>query len=346
MMRKILVVGDRHAHGHILIYTPPFSNRILGHQVAIIGGRVYCETCSSAGRIAKAGGPRRMGYLTGVALEGDMCVCNCPKPHPLVSTLQSISSHDDMDGGRFAPEMAAGGLLPLLASDDHLAASKIVDEQVEHPPEAEITENICPNMTNEAFVELVLALRDEAVAPVTRRAQELERWDKAAHARILEWFGDPGLSDRAGHLNSLRNYLSNGLKSCERVLLGLKAENFVRWSPNAHRHIACSNVPPRAGLAAQVCKPDVKTHTIAIGVEFCRLRRDTRIFGTDSIRDGDSQLFTILHEVTHFDDVFSSTDEWPGTQVSRAMVTATKQSGIARINADSLTGYIAGAKDI
>ena len=142
------------------------------------------------------------------------------------------------------------------------------------------------------------------------------------------------------------HYLRNGLKSCERVLLGLKAENFVRWSPNAHRHIACSNVPPKAGLAAQVCKPDVKTHTIAIGVEFCHLRRDTRVFGTDQFYDGDSQLLTLIHEVTHFDDVFSSSDPWYRTALAREMVLETKQFDTARVNADSITGFILGTRKI
>lgn len=200
MQRRELVVGDPPAGGgRILPFVPPFSVKIMDHQVAIIGGRVYCEACGSVGVIAKAGGPRRRGYITEVALEGDVCVCQCPEPQPLVSTLQNTSSCDDTDYG-------GGPGIPLWMSgaEQHLVASKIVDEQVQHPPEAQATENICPNMTNQAFARLMIELRNEAVKIVALRLQELERWDSVAKDRILEWFGDPGFGQRNAHLNDLR----------------------------------------------------------------------------------------------------------------------------------------------
>ena len=64
MERSTLVVGDPPiCGGRVLPYTPRFPFKVSGHQVAIIGGRVYCEGCNSIGTIAKAGGPRRAGIL-------------------------------------------------------------------------------------------------------------------------------------------------------------------------------------------------------------------------------------------------------------------------------------------
>jgi hypothetical protein len=341
MQRRELVVGDPPAGGgRMLPFVPPFSVKIMDHQVAIIGGRVYCEACGSVGVIAKAGGPRRRGYITEVALEGDVCVCQCPEPQPLVSTLQNTSSCDDTDYG-------GGPGIPLWMSgtEQHLVASKIVDEQVQHPPEAQATENICPNMTNQAFARLMIELRNEAVKIVALRLQELERWDSVAKDRILEWFGDPGFGQRNAHLNDLRPYLKTGMQSLERVLRGLEAKNFVRWSPTALKHVGCINpAPDLKGVAAQVCKPDIRTRTIAIAFVFCDLRSSTRIFGTDSFGEGDSQLLTLIHEVTHFEDVFNSTDDWNHTRNAKDLLASTKRLDIARINADSIVGYIMGVR--
>ena len=156
MQRRELVVGDPPARGgRILPYTPPFTKEIMGQQVAIIGGRVYCEACASVGVIAKAGGSRRTGYITEVALEGDLCVCQCPKPQPLVSMLQNLSFVDDADYGA-----TLGIPLWEAGSKQHLVASKVVDEQVQHLAQTQQqAESICPNMTNEAFARLMMELR-------------------------------------------------------------------------------------------------------------------------------------------------------------------------------------------
>jgi hypothetical protein len=342
MQRRQLVVGDPPARGgRILPYTPPFTMKIMGHQVAIIGGRVRCEACGSIGIIAKAGGPRRMGYITEVALEGDLCVCQCPEPQPLVSTLQSNSSFDDGDfGGKSGIPLWKPGI------DQHLVASKVVDEQVKYPAATSLqTENICPNMTNETFAQRMMELRDEAVELIGLRLGELERWDQLAKDRILEWFGDPGLGRRTAHLSDLRPYLATGIQSLEHVLRGLQPKNFVRWSPTTHEHVGCVNpAPDRQGVVAQVCKPDTKTRTIAILSLFCGLRRTTRIHGTHRFYDNDSQLQTLIHEATHFADVFNSTDDWYGMRKAKEMLHSTGDFQIARANADSIVGYIMGAE--
>lgn len=339
MQRRQLVVGDPPAGGgRILPYVPPFPNCIMGHQVAIVGGRVYCEACGSVGVIAKAGGLRRSGYITEVALEGDLCVCGCPEPQPLISRLQSASSCDDTFFG--------GAALPLWepGNQQHLVSSRLVEDQVKQSPDALQDEKICPNMSNEAFATLVMELRDEAAQLVRWRLEELGRWDEVAKDRILEWFGDPGLSKRNLHLSELRLYLGSGMDACARVLKSLKAGNFIRWVPGWATPLGCSGHNP-PGLAAQVCKPDIETRTIAISLGFCGLRRSNAIHGTDKSNDRDSQLSTLIHEVTHFKDVFASTDDWYYMREARKEVLESKRFDIARVNADSLTGYIMGATE-
>ncbi len=105
VMRKQIVVGDPPATGGaVLPYNAP-SNRLHGHRVALIGGQVKCEACGKVGVIAKAGGPRRCGAGNGnqIALEGDLCVCACHPPPPILSVLNHTSSYDDLGDGNPAP---------------------------------------------------------------------------------------------------------------------------------------------------------------------------------------------------------------------------------------------------
>jgi uncharacterized Zn-binding protein involved in type VI secretion len=335
VLRKTIVVGDPPASGgQVLPYGGPVST-IRGHQVALIGGRVYCEGCNSVGVIAKAGGTRRAGfYEAEIALEGDAVVCHCAVPPLLVSMLPDSSDYDDLGGGcgAFAMTMVGGDWYRPDARA--IAASKkVVDEFVEHPPEAEQTENICPNMTNKEFATLAMKLRDMAISYITdKRLPELERWDKEAQARAKTWFGvaDP----------SLREHLQRGLAACVRVLQGLEAKNFVRFTAGG-KLVSCV-LDNGFGTVAAVCKPDIATHTIAIALPFCELEHDNRvIFGTDKVRDGDSRLLTLIHEVTHFDDTFSSDDTWYGTAKSRSQVND-QNLGALRVNADSIAAYILG----
>ena len=183
MMRRTIVVGDAPAcGGRVLPYAAELASTIHGHPVALIGGRVYCEGCHSVGIIAKAGGPRREAFISEVALEGDVVVCHCPKPPPLISTLQTTSYNDDGAGTHRAADVAGLAALSVVSGAQDIAvAKKVVDAEVVHPPEAEQTENICPNMTNKAFATLVMEGGDGALGDITeRRLPELERWDKEA----------------------------------------------------------------------------------------------------------------------------------------------------------------------
>lgn len=320
MMRKILLVGDPPASGgRVLPYGGPMFD-VHGHRVALIGGRAYCEGCNSVGIIAKAGGPRRMQFISEVALEGDVVVCHCPVPQPLVSVLQQSGTYDDGDAHAqgAAPDAMAGRTLgPEMA-----AFKKTVDSAVEHPPEADQTENICPNMTNKEFSVYMMEIRDRAVELIAKkRLPELRRWNSADQARVAQWFGKADTSSR--------EYLQTGLTACERVLRGLEDKNFVRYSLTALKHLNCTIEPPQ-GVVAAVCKPDIHTHTIAIHIDFCYLRKTSAT--------ADSQLSTLVHEVTHFDDTFSSLDTI--NHLSESLMAAKTAPDKVQNNADSLAGYV------
>jgi hypothetical protein len=336
MMRKILVVGDPPAPGgRVLPYDGPMLD-LYGHRVALIGGRAYCEGCNSVGIIAKAGGPRRPQFISEAALEGDVVVCHCPMPQVLVSVLQQSATYDDADTRAVGAITSAAVLATTAAisSGPQMAAfKKTVDAAVTHPPEAEQTENICPNMTNKEFATSTLKLRDLAVDYITKkRLPELERWDEEAQARAKTWFG---IADQG-----IREHLRKGLTACVRVLRGLEARNFVRFTAGG-KLVTCV-LDNGFGTVAAVCKPDIATHTIAIALPFCEFRYDNRtIFETEQVLDGDSRLLTLIHEVTHFDDTFSSDDIWYGTSNSRDQVND-KNLAKLRINADSIAAYVLG----
>jgi hypothetical protein len=331
VMRKIVVVGDPPASGgRVLPYDGPLSD-VHGHRVALIGGRAYCEGCNSVGIIAKAGGPRRPQFISEVALEGDVVVCHCPAPQPLLSVLQQSSTCDD--GDAYAQDVAPAAMPGRTLGPEMAAFKKTVDAAVEHPPQAEQTENICPNMTNKEFATSTLKLRDMAVDYITKkRLPELERWDEEAQARVKMWFG---IADEG-----TREHLRKGLAACVRVLRGLQAKNFVRFTAGG-KLVTCV-MDNGVGTVAAACKPDTATHTIAFALPYCEFELDNRvIFGTEKVRDGDSKLLTLIHEVTHFDDTFSSNDTWYGTLKSRNQVNSQNLAAL-RVNADSIAAYILG----
>ena len=336
MMRKILVVGDSPAPGgRVLPYDGPMLD-LYGHRAALIGGRAYCEGCNSVGIIAKAGGPRRALFISEVALEGDVVVCHCPVLQPLLSVLQQTATYDDEDAYALGATTSAAALATDAATTPVLemaAFKKTVDAAVTHPPEAEQAENICPNMTNKEFATSTLKLRDMAVDYITKkRLPELERWDEEAQARVKMWFG---IADEG-----TREHLRKGLAACVRVLRGLQAKNFVRFTAGG-KLVTCV-MDNGVGTVAAACKPDTATHTIAFALPYCEFELDNRvIFGTEKVRDGDSKLLTLIHEVTHFDDTFSSNDTWYGTLKSRNQVNSQNLAAL-RVNADSIAAYILG----
>lgn len=334
MMRRVVLVGDPPAAGgRVLPYDGPMVD-FFGHRPALVGGRAYCEGCNSVGIIAKAGGPRRPQFISEMALEGDVVVCHCPVPQPLLSVLRQSAEYDDDDwhAKEATPMMSAPASMATAHLGSEMAAfKKVVDDAVTHPPEAEQTERICPNQTNKEFAISTMKLRDLAIDYITKqRLPELARWDEEARAHVMTWFG---VADQ-----STREHLRKGLTECARVLRSLEARNFVRFTPGGK--LATCVLNDGFGTAAAVCKPDTATHTIAIALRFCEFSHDNVvIFGTNKVFDGDSRLLTLIHEVTHFDDTFSSNDTWYGTANARNQVRAENAAAL-RVNADSIAAYV------
>ena len=82
---------------------------------------------------------------------------------------------------------------------------------------------------------------------------------------------------------------------------------------------------------------------IAIALPFCSYEWDNKThFETGEVLNGDSKLLTLIHEITHFDDTFSSNDEWYGTMISKLNATDPKNRAKARVNADNIAAYILG----
>ena len=98
MMRRIAVVGDAlETGGNILAYAgPTFTFGHTGHQVALIGGLAFCEACESTGRIAKAGGPKRIEFMGETAADGDIVLCRCSTPPRIVAVRAGNSWCDDL----------------------------------------------------------------------------------------------------------------------------------------------------------------------------------------------------------------------------------------------------------
>ncbi|MEK6347224.1 MAG: PAAR domain-containing protein [Burkholderia sp.] len=100
MRRRIAVVGDRLSNGgQVLPAVNPNAARttFMGHPVALIGEKAFCNVCRTAGFIAKTGGPYRINFFgkTGIALDGDIVICGCPTHPRIVAVLAGESWCDD-----------------------------------------------------------------------------------------------------------------------------------------------------------------------------------------------------------------------------------------------------------
>ncbi|MDR2155186.1 MAG: hypothetical protein LBE78_09210 [Burkholderiaceae bacterium] len=160
---------------------------------------------------------------------------------------------------------------------------------------------------------------------------ELLRWDNAAKERTRTWFNT---SDE-----EIRDCLMRGIAATIRVLEGLKAESFLKKTIENEGRFGCAHDPSldHVGAVAAVCPTDVE-HRILLALSFCEMRPTTRIYGSDKIYDGESQLSTLIHEVTHFADVFRSKDMQYNITESRKHAHRPNM----HLNADSLTAFILG----
>ncbi|GCB06562.1 hypothetical protein PSUB009319_41930 [Ralstonia sp. SET104] len=117
-----------------------------------------------------------------------------------------------------------------------------------------------------------------------------------------------------------------------RALGLLTPSNFVRYTDEMTTNPGPGGCISRnsPGSVAEVCAPDTATHTIVIKLDFCVLR--------DRHPQLDSQLLTLVHEVSHFNDVFSSRDIKYSTYSAKIMAKSKDERTI--INADNIAGYV------
>ncbi|WP_080414018.1 M35 family metallo-endopeptidase [Burkholderia ubonensis] len=182
---------------------------------------------------------------------------------------------------------------------------------------------ICSNMTNKEFRESIVKSRDDAVLLIRKRIDAVAKWDKNEQARAKRWFGRSGDSTRAA--------MHQGLPKLLRAMQELKPENIIRWDEQKQRNITCEVVPDNGSTDAAVCKPDSHRRIIAIYSHFCTSPRDHFWRGC--------QVLTLIHECTHYTDVFDSTDDMYGVSVGLSFW-AQSNPDQAIWNADSIACYI------
>jgi hypothetical protein len=181
------------------------------------------------------------------------------------------------------------------------------------------TEADAPVVLDREFCDLMLGLRDMAIRLIEKRTYELFRWEIFERDRVERWFGSAD--------EEMRDYLHTGLMKCKFLLQGFTCQNFVRYLPAWGHNLGCT--PLDNNPVAQVCPVDTRSHTIAINREFFELLQISP--------SKDSQLSTLIHEVTHFRDTFSSVDLRYGLNAARRFTGTPK---LSRINADNIAGYV------
>lgn len=138
----------------------------------------------------------------------------------------------------------------------------------------------------------------------------------------------------------IHDYLLPRIDSVIRVLRSLTPDHFQYDTSENSVDAGC--LPSEGlvldGVNAAVCAADTQKHRILINMYFFSIPKRGYKFGSSEFNGKDSQLLTLIHEVTHFNDVAGSKD--PYYEISNALRHASSPQ--ARINADSLGGYILG----
>ncbi|WP_313333610.1 M35 family metallo-endopeptidase [Comamonas sp.] len=191
---------------------------------------------------------------------------------------------------------------------------------------------VCYNITGQSFGQLMMGLCDEALQYAQARKAELLRWDKVAKERTLTWFNS---SDEP-----IRDYLLSYIDSLMGVLSSLSPDNFGYDTMENQRDAGClpSQGMTLDGVAASVCPTDIRRHRILINMRFFTFPRKGVSFGTEKFTGADSQLLTLIHEVSHFNDVAGSIDHFYGSKGSRMHARHPQ----ARFNSDNLASYVLG----
>ncbi|HEY4802020.1 MAG TPA: M35 family metallo-endopeptidase [Paraburkholderia sp.] len=178
-------------------------------------------------------------------------------------------------------------------------------------------------MSNKEFRESIIKSREEAVFLIQTRIASLARWDASEQARVKKWFGRADVTTRS--------FLQDGMPRLLQVMKDLKPENIIRWDQQKQRNITCTIFPDNGATDAAVCKPDSARRIIAIYAHFCTSPRSQLWRGC--------QVLTLIHECTHFTDVFDSTDDMYGVTVGLSFWAQDNPEKALR-NADNLACYM------
>ena len=324
MNRYLIVVGDAPAcGGAVLPYEGDPPSTINGHRIALIGGRVQCEGCRSVGVIAKAGGPYRMLHC-GVeqALEGDVVLCGCPVPPLLIAKRQRLCSCDDrsgMEGGFVATTVRADWY--TADTKEASVSKKVADAAITREVALDAEKTICPGVSDHKFFQELMKARDRALHLVRWKIGHLNTWDQAARDAVYTWFHEND--------EDTRSFLHKGLLKVTEVLNDLTTANFVSFPNEFIGKTSCLTVE-NPGVVAAVCKSDTNNRIIGIAPGFCRLYFESA--------NAPSKVGTLIHEVAHFDDVFSADDIVYSHTWSRRL--AEQGEHWTKKNADSISGYV------
>jgi len=182
---------------------------------------------------------------------------------------------------------------------------------------------ICSNMTNKEFRDTIIRDRNMAVTLIQNRIKSLAKWDPGEQARAKKWFGSSS--------DNVRAVLMDGLPKLLAVMQNLKPENVIRWDQQKQRNITCTIFPDNGSTDAAVCKPDTERRIIAIYPHFCT--------SPDAQLWKGCKVLTLIHECTHYTDVFNSDDAMYGVSIGLSFW-AQNNPDRAIQNADSLACYV------
>jgi hypothetical protein len=191
------------------------------------------------------------------------------------------------------------------------------------------TTPICKNMTNAQFRSLMMQLRDIALRLISNRITALSTMWTSEQKRMQQWLGRSDLESK--------KILQAGLGRLSTVMSELKPENLMRYDDERQRTLSCSPVGDNGSTDASVCKPDSAKRIIAFYSHICT--------EPDAFLEKACKLKALIHECTHFTDVFDSVDRMYGNGRGLEIWTRANEAD-AFTNADNLTHYIAHFEDV
>jgi hypothetical protein len=186
------------------------------------------------------------------------------------------------------------------------------------------TTPICPNMTNAQFRSLMMQLRDIALRLISDRIIALSTMWTSEQKRMQLWLGRSDLESK--------KILQAGLSRLSTVMSELKPENLMRYDDDRQRLLTCTPGTEDGMTDASVCKPDSARRIIAFYSHICT-EPDAKLAQACKVK-------ALIHECTHFTDVFNSLDTMYGNGIGLQIWTRNHEAE-AFTNADNLAHYIA-----